>query len=157
MTLRDKDKLRKPMGITVELRASPKRIKKVPTYPPMQLTAAPPDSDPMHTSRCFRSHAKPRALGGHHQDDASASASPLFRSAPARARNRPTYDSSSLGVGAAGARRMQSNIELRRHGIEMAERCPVGGADGAPYISDDNVGRVRKLTFRRDRDETQPE
>lgn len=47
MTLRDKDKLRKAMGITAELHARPKRIKKPPTYPPMQLTAALSDSDPL--------------------------------------------------------------------------------------------------------------
>lgn len=45
LTLRDKDKLRKAMGIMAELHASPKRIKKPPTYPPLQLTAAAPDAD----------------------------------------------------------------------------------------------------------------
>jgi hypothetical protein len=43
LTLRDKDKLRKAMGIAGELHASPKRIKRPPTYPPMQLTAAAPN------------------------------------------------------------------------------------------------------------------
>ena len=47
LTLREKDKLRKAMGITAELHASPKRIKKPPTYPPVQLMAAPPESDPL--------------------------------------------------------------------------------------------------------------
>lgn len=47
MTLRDKDKLRKAMGITAELHARPKRIKRPPTYPPMQLKAALPDTDPL--------------------------------------------------------------------------------------------------------------
>jgi hypothetical protein len=45
LTLRDKNKLRKAMGITAELHARPKRIKKPPTYPPLQLTAAAPDAD----------------------------------------------------------------------------------------------------------------
>lgn len=45
LTLRDKDKLRKAMGITAELHANPKRVKKPPTYPPMRLTAA--ESDPL--------------------------------------------------------------------------------------------------------------
>jgi transposase len=47
MTLRDKDKLRKSMGITSELHAHPNRVKKPPTYPPMQLKAAAPVPDPL--------------------------------------------------------------------------------------------------------------
>jgi hypothetical protein len=47
LTLRQRDKLRKAMGITAELHASPKRIKKPPTYPPMQLMAASLESDPL--------------------------------------------------------------------------------------------------------------
>jgi transposase len=47
MTLRDKDKLRKAMGITAELHAHPNRVRKPPTYPPMQLKAAPPAPDPL--------------------------------------------------------------------------------------------------------------
>lgn len=47
MTLRDKDKLRKAMGATAELDAYTKRIKKPPTYPPMQLTAASTKADPL--------------------------------------------------------------------------------------------------------------
>jgi hypothetical protein len=47
LTLRDKEKLRKTMGITNELHAYPKRVKKPPTYPPMQLKAADPDPHPL--------------------------------------------------------------------------------------------------------------
>jgi hypothetical protein len=42
MTLRDKDKLRKAMGIQEELHAKPKRVRKPQTYPPMQLCVTPP-------------------------------------------------------------------------------------------------------------------
>lgn len=47
MTLRDKEKLRKSMGVTAELHAYPKRIKKPPTYPPVQLKAADTDAHPL--------------------------------------------------------------------------------------------------------------
>jgi transposase len=49
MTLRDKDKLRKAMGIQEELHAKPKRAHKPPTYPPMRLSITPPPvtTDPL--------------------------------------------------------------------------------------------------------------
>jgi hypothetical protein len=48
MTLRDKDKLRKAMGIQEELHAKPKRVRKPQTYPPMQLSVtSPPHPDPL--------------------------------------------------------------------------------------------------------------
>jgi hypothetical protein len=71
LTLRDKDKLRKAMGIMTELHASPKRIKKPPTYPPVQLMAAPPESDPLahvltseRSKRFWASAAYARAAAG---------------------------------------------------------------------------------------------
>jgi hypothetical protein len=48
LTLRDKDKLLKSMGMTDELHARPKRVHKPPTYPPMPLSAAAPvNPDPL--------------------------------------------------------------------------------------------------------------
>ena len=53
MTLRDKDKLRKAMGVTDELHARPKRVRKPPTYPAMPLTAASSDPDPLARVRAW--------------------------------------------------------------------------------------------------------
>jgi transposase len=48
MTLRDKDKLRKAMGIEQELNAKPKRPPRAPLYPPMQLSiTAPTQPNPL--------------------------------------------------------------------------------------------------------------
>jgi hypothetical protein len=62
MTLRDRDKLRKAMGITAELHASPKRVKKPPTYPPMQLKAAAPDADPLAHVLAWAEVQQPQTL-----------------------------------------------------------------------------------------------
>ena len=62
MTLRDKDKLRKAIGATAEIDAYTKRVKKPPTYPPMQLTAAAPKTDPLAHRLAWAEAQRPRTL-----------------------------------------------------------------------------------------------
>jgi hypothetical protein len=84
MTLRDKDKLRKAVGIQEELHAKPKRVHKPQTYPPMRLSITAPPNSPNPLARV--------------QDWANAEAAVprlVVSTAPARASRKPPTPATS--------------------------------------------------------------